>query len=73
MKKSPIDLIFVIVPILIGITFVAIPVSGFYRATTLQKTINQECNANYSLMEVALNGDNLIQLCKVKNQTLTLK
>lgn len=73
MKNSSIDLIFIIVPILIGLTFVIIPVSGFYRATTLQKTINQECNTNYSLIEVALNGNDLIKLCKVKNQTVIIK
>ena len=71
--KHPLDPIFTVLPLLIIAIFVAIPVSGVYQAVTLQKTINQECNTNYSLMEVALNGDKLIELCKVKNQTLTLK
>ena len=67
------DTFFNTILFLIIVTFVSIPVSGFYQAVTLQKTINQECNTNYSLIEVAMNGDNLIQLCKVKNQTVTLK
>ncbi len=72
-KMKHFDTFFNTILFLIIVTFVSIPISGVYQSLTLQKTINQECNTNYSLIEVALNGDNLIQLCKVKNQTVTIK
>jgi hypothetical protein len=67
-------------PILFGaafctivLVFVSIPVTGYFRVTGLQKALNAECGTSYSLVEVALNGDNLLELCRVKQQQVTIK
>ena len=38
-----------------------------------QQALNQECNSNYSFIQVALAGNNLSRICKIKNQTITIK
>lgn len=83
-KTKPIlkadDLFDRVFPIFFGVAFctvvlvfVSIPVSGYFRATSLQKALNTECGTNYSLMEVSINGENLLELCRIKQQQVTLK
>lgn len=37
------------------------------KAVTTQQALNQECKTNYSLLQVALAGDNLSRICQLKN------
>ena len=53
--------------------FVGIPVSSWYSAGIEQKAINSECGTNYSQFDVMLSGENLTELCRIKNQELLLK
>ena len=52
---------------------VSAPITGYFSAKGIQKALKQECNGDYSLMEVALNGDKLIEICRIKNQQFTVK
>ena len=54
------------------LVFVGIPVSAWYSAGVEQKAINTECGTNYSRLDVLLSRDNLTELCRIKNQQLTL-
>lgn len=38
-----------------------------------QRAINQQCNTNYSRIDVLLAGDTLQNLCKIKEQQIVLK
>lgn len=62
----------VIIGIVIFMFFVA-PIIGISRVVTTKQAINQECNTNYNLIQVALAGDNLARLCQIKNQVVTIK
>lgn len=59
--------------LLVILGFISIPISGYFKTVSLQKALNQECNSNYTLLDVALNGDEITKLCQIKNQTLTIK
>lgn len=37
------------------------------KTVTTQQALNQECKTNYSLLQVALAGDNLSRICQLKN------
>ena len=43
------------------------------RVIVTQQALNQECNSNYSFIQVALAGNNLSRICQNKNQTITIK
>jgi sensor domain CHASE-containing protein len=43
------------------------------RVIVTQQALNQECNSNYSFIQVALAGNNLSRICQIKNQTITIK
>jgi hypothetical protein len=72
-KYSDIDLwmvgIFALAVLLIG-GGVVTNIAGFQ---VTQKALNEQCGTNYSLMQVALAGDNLSRLCQIKNQVVTVK
>lgn len=53
--------------------FIVIPIGSYLSAVSLQKAINTECKGNYSVLDVALNGEQLVKLCQIQNQTLTIK
>ena len=61
--------IFSLAALLIGVIITS-NVVGF-RIT--QQALNEQCGTNYSLIQVALAGDNLSRLCQIKNQTVTIK
>ena len=61
--------IFALAVLLIG-GGVAANIAGFQ---VTQKALNEQCGTNYSVMQVALAGDNLSRLCQIKNQVVTLK
>jgi len=43
------------------------------RVIVTQQALNQECNSNYSFIQVALAGNNLSRICQIKNQIITIK
>jgi len=43
------------------------------RVIVTQQALNQECNSNYSFIQVALAGNNLSHICQIKNQIITIK
>jgi hypothetical protein len=51
----------------------SIPTTLYVRTTTLQAIINKECKTNYNLLQVAVAGKDITNLCRVKNQTITIK
>lgn len=66
--------------VFVGATFVLIlaamasaPVVGYFKVVSLQRILNDECKGNYGLIDVALNGDSLLQACRINNQTITIK
>jgi hypothetical protein len=59
--------------VLVILGFIATPISGYFRILSLQKILNTECNGDYGFVDVALNGDSLLQTCRIKNQTITIK
>jgi hypothetical protein len=66
-------------PVNVGITIAAILLFGGIIGVNLlgfritQQALNEQCGTNYSLMQVALAGDNLSRLCQIKNQVVTVK
>jgi hypothetical protein len=73
MKLNSPDLFEVIVIVIIILIVVGAPFVGIGRVITTQQALNQECKTNYTLLQVALSGDNLARLCQIKNQTVTVK
>lgn len=67
--ETLIALIFILV--LLGIF--SAPFISISRTITTQRALNAECGTNYNLIDVALAGDNLARLCRIKNQTITIK
>lgn len=53
--------------------FISMPVIGYFRVASLQRILETECGQNYTLLDVAFNGDTLLTACKIKNQTITIK
>lgn len=70
---GPFNLVFTLVPLLVLICFIATPVIGYYRVSTLQKALNQECGTNYSILDVATAGEELQRLCQIKKQEITIR
>jgi hypothetical protein len=63
----------VVVTASVGAVFLFIPFSTYQSATVTQKALNEQCGTNYSLKDVLLAGEQLQDLCKMKNQELLLK
>jgi hypothetical protein len=53
--------------------FVGLPVSVWYSAGVEQKAINKVCGTNYSRLDMLVSSEGLTELCRIKNQQLTLK
>ncbi len=66
-------------PVNVGITIAAILLFGGIMGINLlgfrttQQALNGQCGTDYSLVQVALAGDNLSRLCQIKNQVVTVK
>jgi hypothetical protein len=43
------------------------------KTITTQQALNKECKTSYSVLQVAVAGDNLSRLCQIKQQTITIK
>jgi hypothetical protein len=59
--------------LLIVVILTSSAATAYFGAKTLQRALNAECKANYSLMEVAISGDKLVELCRIQNQQITVK
>lgn len=59
--------------VILLLVFVGGPAVFIAKTVTTQQALNQECNTNYNLLQVALAGDNLSRICQLKNQTPTIK
>jgi cell division protein YceG involved in septum cleavage len=57
----------------IVLIFVVVPITAYINAVTLQKAINDTCGSKYTLIQVAISGDKLQQLCKIKEQQITIR
>lgn len=74
MKNSdPVDYFVLFVFIFASLLFISTPVILVGKVITTQQTLNQECGSKYTLLQVALAGDNLARLCQIKNQQITIK
>lgn len=78
MKQSFLDKHFVtifgtIVVVGLSVIFVGLPVAAWYSAGVEQKAINTECGTNYSRLDVLFSSEGLTELCRIKNQSVTLK
>ncbi len=59
--------------IFVGGVMVLGPITEWNSAGVLQKQLNAQCGTNYSQIDVLLSGNELMELCKVKNQELLIK
>lgn len=59
--------------VLVVATMALVPVTGYFKVVSLQRILNTECKGNYELIDVALNGDSLLQACRINNQSITIK
>ena len=59
--------------ILVGGIMVLGPIIGWNSAGVVQKQLNEQCGTNYSQTDVFLSGEELTELCKIKNQELLIK
>ena len=69
MKNDPIEIITIVGCVILLVASI-VDVS---RVIVTQQVLNQECNSNYSFIQVALSGNNLSRICQIKNQTITIK
>lgn len=67
------DLLETLFPIVIALVILAMPVTGYLKVASLQRILNTECKGNYSIIDVALNGNELLKTCQINNQSITIK
>lgn len=60
-------IIFIFYAVIILLVIVGGPAVFISKTVTTQQALNQECKTNYSLLQVALAGDNLSRICQLKN------
>jgi hypothetical protein len=60
-------IIFIFYAVIILLVIVGGPAVIISKTVTTQQALNQECKTNYSLLQVALAGDNLSRICQLKN------
>ena len=48
------------------------PIASWYSAGVEQKAINTQCGTNYSQLDVLFSSKSLTELCRIKNQSITL-
>lgn len=70
---DPIDFFIPALVLFTVIGFVSVPVTGYFKAVSLQQILNTECKGNYSFVDVAFNGNELVKVCQINNQTVTIK
>lgn len=65
-------LVYVGVPLIVVTIVISIPISNWYSAGVEQKAINAQCGTNYSQLDVLTSSKSLTELCRIKNQQLTV-
>jgi hypothetical protein len=65
-------LVYVGVPLIVVTIVISIPISNWYSAGVEQKAINSQCGTNYSQLDVLTSSKSLTELCRIKNQQLTV-
>ena len=73
MKFDSIDWIVPIYVITVLVIIVIGPISFFFKVMTIQQALNKQCKTNYSMLQVAVAGNNLSRICNMENQTITIK
>lgn len=63
----------VIVTASVGMVFLSVPFGTYQSAVVTQKALNEQCGTNYSVKDVLFAGEQLQDLCKMKNQELLIK
>jgi len=53
--------------------FISIPFQVFYSTLVTQKAINKQCKTDYTFKEVLFANEDLLKLCQIKQQTITIK
>jgi len=56
-----------------GLIVVGIVAGSVGQTMVTQQALNQACKTNYNFIQVALAGDNLSRICKIENQTITVR
>lgn len=51
---------------------IGLPIASWYSAGVEQKAINTQCGTNYSQLDVLFSSKSLTELCRIKNQSITL-
>ena len=59
--------------LLLILLFFLVPVTEWNSAGVIQKQLNEQCGTNYSQRDLYFSSENLIELCKIKNQELLIK
>jgi hypothetical protein len=68
MKKLPPNAIQDSLVILLMITSILIiPAIPIWNIITTQQALNRECKTNYNFFQVAVAGENLSRICRMKN------
>jgi len=49
------------------------PIFSWQSAGTVAKQLNSQCGTHYTQYEVFVSGKELTELCRISNQTLTVK
>lgn len=52
---------------------VSTPITSWQSAGTVAKQLNSQCGTHYTQYEVFVSGKELTELCRISNQTLTVK
>ena len=64
--------VFVGVPLIVVTIIISTPIANWYSAGVEQKAINAQCGTNYSQLEILSSSKSLTELCRIKNQQLTV-
>ena len=65
-------LVYVGVSLIVVTIIIATPIANWYSAGVEQKAINTQCGTNYSQLDVLTSSKSLTELCRIKNQQLTV-
>jgi hypothetical protein len=59
--------------ICVSVLLISAPIVEWHSSGIVQKQLNTQCGTNYSQMEVFFSGEKLTELCKIRNQQITVK
>ena len=64
--------VYVGIPAICVAIVIGLPIASWYSAGVEQKAINTQCGTNYSQLDVLFSSKSLTELCRIKNQSITL-